>query len=260
MSAFRKFIGLIPNNGYLFINVDNENTVKASEVAKCNIITFGLDGNADYRADNIQYDKLGHPSFDIYHKGKLLGNIQLSVPGLHNVYNALASIAISHNAGISIDSIKKSLTVFKGTHRRFDIKGSINNITVVDDYAHHPTEIKATLSAAKKFPHKRIWCVFQPHTYSRTKTLFKDFSKAFYDADEVIVTDIYAAREKDTGEISSIDLVNGINDNSGNAIYETEFEDIANIIAEDAEPGDIILTVGAGSITELGEMILNKLQ
>lgn len=259
MSAFEKFIALIPKNGYLFINNDNENTVKASKTAECNIITYAVDNEAEYKASNIVYDNLGHPTFDVFYKNESIGSFHLSIPGIHNVSNSLAAIAISHNAGINIDIIKKSLMDFKGTHRRFDIKGSKNNITIIDDYAHHPTEIKATLAAAKKFPHKRIWCVFQPHTYTRTKTLLHEFNKAFFDADEVIITDIYAAREKDTGEISSVDLVNGINDNSGNAIYESEFSDIADIIAEDAKPGDIVLTVGAGSITSLGEMILQKI-
>jgi len=259
MSAFEKFIGLIPDNGYLFINQDNQNTVKAAKAAKCNVITFGENGDADYKAINIKYTKTGYPIFEVTHKGELLGSFELSIPGLHNVYNALASIAICHNAGIAVDTIQKTLSVFKGTHRRFDIKGVKNNITVIDDYAHHPTAIKAMLTAAKNFPHKKIWCIFQPHTYSRTKSLFKDFTKAFYDADEVIIADIYAAREKDTGEISSVDLVNGINNESNNAIYESEFEEIASIIVEDARPGDIVLTVGAGSITELGEMILNKI-
>ncbi len=259
MSAFEKFIGLIPDNGYLFINMDDENTVKAAKNAKCNVLTFGENGDADYKAINIQYPESGYPNFEVTYRGNLLGRFHLSIPGLHNIYNALASIAISHNAGVSIDIIEQSLSAFKGTHRRFDIKGVKNNITIIDDYAHHPTEIKATLAAVKNFPHKKIWCIFQPHTYTRTKALFRDFSKAFFDADEVIITDIYAAREKDTGEISSVDLVNVINNESNNAIYESEFEEIASIIAEDAKPGDIVLTFGAGSITELGEMILNKL-
>lgn len=259
MSAFEKFIGLIPDNGYLFINQDNENTVKVARVAKCNVITFGENGDADYKAINIKYTKSGYPIFEVNHKGESLGSFELSIPGVHNVYNALASIAISHNAGVAVDIIRQSLSVFKGTHRRFDIKGVKNNITVIDDYAHHPTEIKALLSAAKNFPHKRIWCIFQPHTYTRTKTLFRDFTKAFFDADEVIIADIYAAREKDTGEISSVDLVNGINNQSNNAIYESDFEEIASIIAEDASPGDLVLTVGAGNVTELGDMILNKI-
>ena len=149
---------------------------------------------------------------------------------------------------------------FKGTHRRFDIKGSRNNITVVDDYAHHPTEIKATLQAAKQFPHQKIWCIFQPHTYTRTKTLFNEFSKAFYDADNVIITDIYAARETDSGLINPSDLVDSINKYSGNAVYKNDFSSIASLIAKEAHPGDIVFTMGAGDVFKLAPMILDEIK
>ena len=170
-------------------------------------------------------------------------------------FNALAAIAIAYNAGIDTDIIKKSLKEFKGTYRRFDIKGIRNNITVVDDYAHHPTEIKATLQAAKQFPHQKIWCIFQPHTYTRTKTLFNEFSEAFYDADNVIITDIYAAREKDTGLVNPYELVDSINKYSANAIYRKDFRGIADLIAHEAKPGDLVFTMGAGDVFKLAPMI-----
>jgi UDP-N-acetylmuramate--alanine ligase len=233
--------------------------MKISKKVSCNVITYGIKNKADFLAKNIKYDNLGHPTFEVRLKGKKLGTFSLNIPGEHNVLNALASIAIAHNAGIHMDTVKKSLKEFKGTYRRFDIKGTRNNITIVDDYAHHPTEIKATLHAAKQFPHKKIWCVFQPHTYTRTRTLFDEFSEAFYDADQVIITDIYAAREKDTGLVKPTELVDSINKYSANAVYRNDFGSIADMIAKEAQPGDLVFTMGAGDVFKLGPMILNEI-
>ena len=261
MSAFYKFAKLIPRDGSLVVCADNENAMQVASTADCNIITYGIDHPADYVARNIVFSPLGHPSFTVYYKGAPVGEVSLNIPGKHNILNALASIAIAVNAGIDMDTIKSSLLEFRGTYRRFDIKGSFNDITIIDDYAHHPTEIKATLDAAVQFPHKRVWCVFQPHTYSRTRTLFKDFAKAFYQADRAIIADIYSAsREKDNGDIHSMDLVNEVNVNSKNATYMSDFEAIAELIVREAEPGDIVFTMGAGDIVKLGDMILDRLK
>lgn len=260
MSAFYKFAQLIPKEGSLVVCADNENAMKIADSVQCNILTYGIDNPADYTASNIIYDQLGHPSFDVYFRNTNLGVFSLNIPGKHNILNSLACIAISLNAGIDIDVIKNSLLEFRGTYRRFDIQGTLNNITVIDDYAHHPTAIKATLDAAVQFPHKRVWCVFQPHTYSRTKSLFSDFAKAFYKADKVIITDIYSAsREKDNGDIHSKDVVFAINENSNNSVYIKDFAEIADLIAKEAEPGDIIFTMGAGDIFKLGKMIMDRL-
>ncbi len=261
MSAFYKFAQLIPKDGSLVVCADNENAMKVAASVECNIITYGIDQPADYCAKNISFNQLGHPTFDVHYKNKFIGEFALHIPGKHNILNALAAIAIAINAGIDADTITDSLTQFRGTYRRFDIKGSLNEITVIDDYAHHPTEIKATLDAAVQFPHKRVWCVFQPHTYSRTRTLFNDFAKAFYKADRTIIADIYSAsRERDNGDIHSMDLVKEVNLNSNNAIYMNDFEAIADLIVQEAEPGDIIFTMGAGDIYKLGEMILDRLK
>lgn len=260
ISAFEKFTALIPKDGSLVVCADNENALYAAKSAKCNILTYGIENTADFMADNISYDSNGHPCFDVLYKGQKLETLNLKARGTHNILNTLAATAISINAGISIDVIKKSIVEYTGTHRRFDIQGTHNNIVVVDDYAHHPTEIRATLDAAKQYPHKKLWCVFQPHTYSRTKALFGGFSSAFYDADKVIVTDIYASREKNKGEIHSKDLVDGINKNSRNAVYEDDFNHIVEVIANEVEPGDLVLTMGAGDINKLGPMILKSLK
>ncbi|KUO75506.1 MAG: UDP-N-acetylmuramate--alanine ligase [Clostridia bacterium BRH_c25] len=257
ISAFEKFARLIPKEGSLIVCSDNENALNVSKKADCKVLTYGIKNKADFHARNIRYDSLGHPTFDVRFRGKKLGAFSLSIPGEHNILNAMAAIAIAYNAGIHMSIVKKSLQEFKGTYRRFDIKGTRNNITIVDDYAHHPTEIKATLQAAKQFPHQKIWCVFQPHTYTRTRTLFDEFSEAFYDADNVIITDIYAAREKDTGLVNPSDLVDSINKYSANAVYRNDFRSIADMIVKEARPGDLIFTMGAGDVFKLGPMILD---
>jgi len=261
MSAFYKFAALIPKDGSLVVCADNENAMKVAASAQCNVISYGIENPADYMAANIHFDKLGHPGYDVYYKNNKIGEFALNIPGKHNILNSLAAIAMAVNAGIDIETIKASLLQFRGTYRRFDIQGTHSDVTVIDDYAHHPTEIKATLDAAIQFPHKRVWCIFQPHTYSRTKTLFNDFAKAFYHADKVIIADIYSAsREKDNGDIHSTDLVNGINQNSNNAVYLKDFLEIADMIAREAEPGDIVFTMGAGDVFKLGAMILDRLK
>jgi UDP-N-acetylmuramate--alanine ligase len=261
MSAFYKFAQLVPKDGTLVVCGENENAMKVAAAADCNIITYGIEGPADYMATNIRFNQLGHPTFEVYFKNRFVGEFSLHIPGKHNLLNALAAIAIAINAGIDAHIITSSLIQFRGTYRRFDIKGALNEITVIDDYAHHPTEIRATLEAAVQFPHKRVWCVFQPHTYSRTRTLFNDFAKAFYKADRTIIADIYSAsRERDNGDIHSMDLVKEVNLNSNNAIYMNDFEAIADLIVQEAEPGDIIFTMGAGDIYKLGEMILDRLK
>lgn len=259
VSAFEKFTKLVPEDGCLVVCSDNAQAVEVAKKAKCRVLTYGIAKKADFSACKIEYDNLGHPTFEAKYGRMNLGTFSLSIPGEHNVLNALASIAIAHNAGIDMEIVKRSLSEFKGTYRRFDIKGTRNNITIVDDYAHHPTEIKATLHAAKQFPHQKIWCVFQPHTYTRTRTLFDEFSESFYDADNVIITDIYAAREKDTGLVNPSELVDSINKFSANAVYRNDFRSIANLIAKEAHPGDLVFTMGAGDVFKLAPMILDEI-
>jgi len=225
----------------------------------CNKVTFGLDPEkAMWSATNIEYDDRGCASFTLLFNKKDMGTIKLNVPGIHNVSNALAATAACHILGCNLDSIRLALSDFWGTHRRFELKGTSNDIKVIDDYAHHPTEIKATLKAAKNFRHSKVWCVFQPHTYSRTKSLLADFTDSFCDADEVIITDIYAAREVDTGEISSKDLAKRIRSSGKKVVYIKNFEDIVSYLEDKASPGDIIITMGAGDVYKIGEMFLKN--
>ncbi|KYH34354.1 UDP-N-acetylmuramate--L-alanine ligase [Clostridium tepidiprofundi DSM 19306] len=256
--TFAKFIKLIPENGYAVINYDDENAREILKHANCNIITYGLKSGT-YTARNINYDKNGCAHFDLYKENKKLFSINLNVPGEHNVLNALASICASICLNISQSSIINGLYNFHGTHRRFEIKGVKNNITVIDDYAHHPTEIKATIKTANTYPHKKIFCVFQPHTYTRTLSLFDEFSEAFYGVDTLILADIYSAsREKDTGIVSSDMLGNSIRDKGINCLNLHSFCEIAEYLNKHCNEGDIILTVGAGDIYKVGEIFLEN--
>lgn len=256
--SFSKFAGLIPKDGHLLVCADNENAMKSSIGAKCDVITFGIDSDAMWTARNISYDEKGCASFEAYRNGNLFGRFKLNIPGRHNIYNALCSIACAGIFNIDKDIIYDSFLEFYGTHRRFEKKGEFNGVTVIDDYAHHPTEIKATLAAAKNYPHKKLWCIFQPHTYSRTIKLLKEFSGAFFDADELILTDIYAAREKDTGEISSQILCEKVRQENVNAKYISSFSDIADYIRKNASTGDLVITMGAGDVYKIGDILLNK--
>ena len=157
-----------------------------------------------------------------------------------------------------MENIKRGLSDFSGTKRRFEYKGRIGGITVIDDYAHHPTEIKATLTAAKNYPHKNIWCVFQPHTYTRTKAFLTDFAKSLSLADKIVLTDIYAAREKDTGEISSKDLLAQLQKLDCDAYYFPSFDEIENFLLENCVNGDLLITMGAGDVLKIGEKLLGQ--
>jgi UDP-N-acetylmuramate--alanine ligase len=160
--------------------------------------------------------------------------------------------------GVPMDVIRDTLRSYNGTHRRLEFKGTAKGVTIIDDYAHHPTEIKATLEAIKNYPHHKIWCVFQPHTYTRTKKLFHDFVHAFEGVDQIIITDIYAAREKDTGEIHSKDLALAISQDGQPCVYIQTFHHIADYLRKNVVQGDIVITMGAGDIYEVGEMLLNN--
>ncbi|MBZ9609593.1 UDP-N-acetylmuramate--L-alanine ligase [Clostridium estertheticum] len=255
--TFIKFINIIPKEGYLVANVEDENvkTILHNHNYNCSILTYGIN-NGILKAKDISYNELGCATFDVYKEGHRLFQINLNVPGRHNVLNALASIGTALILNFSENSITRGLSSFKGTHRRFELKGIKNGVTVIDDYAHHPTEIKATLSATKNYPHNKIYCVFQPHTYSRTLSLFEDFSDSFYDMDNLILADIYAAREKDTGVISSNMLGDRIREKSVNCINLHSFDEIVDHLNNNLKEGDILLTMGAGDIVKIGEMYL----
>lgn len=257
--AFKKFIDLIPEEGYLIANEDDENIREIIDRPRCNLITYGIDSKSNFTAKNIVFNEEGYPTFNVYFNDDNMGSFQLNVPGKHNVYNALASIATAHILGVSPSEIAKHITKFQGIHRRFDILGEVKGCKIIDDYAHHPAEIKATLEAAKNYPHNEIWAVFQPHTYTRTKALLDDFASSFNDADHIIITDIYAAREVDTGEINSEVLVNKIKEYNpiSNILYMKDFESISDYIYSNMKEGDIVLTMGAGDVYRIGQRIMD---
>lgn len=258
IASFKKFAKLIPKEGYLIICGNDPNYNKIIDSLECNIVVYGLNGDFPWSAEDIQFDQGGMPHYTLVHNGIPKCKVQLSVPGNHNVSNSLAAIASAYALGIPIESSVETLKGFYGTQRRFEKKGSFNNITVVDDYAHHPTEIAATLSAAQNYPHNRIWCVFQPHLFSRTKSLLHEFSQAFKVADKVVITDIYAAREKDEGEISSKDLVNLMKNTTSDVMYIPSFFDVINYLSKNLEPGDVVITMGAGDVYQVGEALLES--
>ena len=256
--SFRRFAELLPADGTLIINADTPKYEDIIRDLPCNVITYGLEHDADYQAADITYDKYGHASFSVLRNGVKVGSYYLKVPGIHNVSNALAAIALGHLLGLSEEVIIKGLGSFTGTDRRFQYKGEVAGVTIVDDYAHHPTEIEATLHAAHNYPHKKLWCVFQPHTYSRTIAFLDDFAKALSLCDHVIVTDIYAAREKDTGIVSSKDIVDRMTDYDVDVHYIKEFDDIEKFILENCKKNDLLITMGAGNVDSIGNSLVNR--
>ena len=259
--SFNEFAHKVPENGYV-IAYDSNPFVKAIiEELNCNVVTFGYNETSNFYAKNIKFNETGCPSFDLYQNGVLRTSIQLSIPGEHNVLNSLAATAACVIMGVDIETIKKTLEAFTGTQRRFDIVGKTkSNMTIVDDYAHHPTEIKATLAAAKNVPHKNIWCLFQPHTYTRTLALFDQFANAFNDADKLILAEIYAAREKNIYKLSSKKLQEEIKKQhpEKEVYFMPEFDNMADFVINNASEGDLIITMGAGDIYKVGEIILEK--
>ena len=260
-NAFVKFVELLPKDGLLVLNADDPNCVDLYKNTNAKIVTFGIKNEkSNFIARNITFDNNGFPLFDVYRNNTFYKSIKLSVPGMHNVYDALACIATCYEYGIDKEDIKEGLLKYTGAHRRFEFVGSTNGANVFDDYGHHPTEIKAVYDAMKKKKFNRSWVVFQPHTYSRTKNLLTDFAQVLSGFDNIIVTDIYAARESDTLGISSQNLVDQININrvGKKALYMSDFNEIAKYIRDRVMPNDIVLTIGAGTVTTIGPKIVGK--
>ncbi|MBO7709424.1 MAG: UDP-N-acetylmuramate--L-alanine ligase [Lachnospiraceae bacterium] len=268
--SFRTFAGLTASEGTLVIHAGIPDLEGFTQGLACRVITFSegplvpSNDPADYPAgvihhyhpEHIVFNELGFASFDAYRDDVCIGHFDLSVPGMHNVTNACAAIAACDALGADMPAMRRGLTAFTGTDRRFELKGEKNGIRVIDDYAHHPTEIKATLKAAARYPGNEIWCVFQPHTYTRTQALLDEFAEALSHADHVILADIYAAREINTIGISSEDLAEKLRERGADAIYLPSFEAIKNHLRAHARSGDLIMTVGAGNIYQVGEDFL----
>lgn len=254
--SFHAFAQRIPAGGLLVLNASIAHPEELEENLHCSVETFGLKENACWQARNIVHGPNGKNSFDVYYQGEFYTSVHLDIPGKHNITNALAAVASAHFLDIPAEVCARGLSHFTGVNRRFQRKGEKRGIVVIDDYAHHPTEIMATLSAARNVRHNKLWCVFQPHTYSRTKNLFDEFGRAFGDADEIIVADIYAARETDDGTISAAMLAERIAKEGGNARYVGDFAAIRQHLETHCRTGDLLLTVGAGDVYKIGEEFL----
>lgn len=254
--SFRLFAEKLPKEGLLVINSDIDRYEELTEGLCCRIATCGTSPDSTYSAVDISYDEYARPTFTLTVRGQKTDTIFLGVPGEHNVYNALAAVAIAAELDIPIEQIKKGLRNFTGTNRRFEKKGELAGITIIDDYAHHPHEIAATLAAAKNYPHRKIWCVFQPHTYTRTKAFLEEFAESLSMADEVILADIYAARETDNLGVSSRDIADRILQKGTKAYYIPSFDEIETFILENCIHGDLLITMGAGDIVKVGEKLL----
>lgn len=248
--SFREFAELTRGKGDVVALGSDENIRLALDGTGLKITTYGMTDEYDYYPKNVVY-RAGYPSFDVYSGGEKICHLDLNVPGEHNILNSLATVAVCRIMGADTEKTARGIESFKGTHRRFERKGMVNGAIILDDYAHHPTEIKATLKAAKEFPHNRIICVFQPHTYSRTRTLWNDFVNAFGDADELILTHIYAAREKFDGVTRPEKLAEEIKAAGVNARYIDSFDEISEYVKSIAREGDIVFTMGAGDVTNI---------
>lgn len=251
-ASFRKFADM---SKCVIYNGDDKNTLDSLEgVTGKVMISFGKNDCWDYVAKDVDWKDGAFPCFDVYHKGEKLGRIELSVPGEHNVLNAMAAICTAMFCGATFEQCKISIATFKGAGRRFEYLGTYNGADVVDDYAHHPAELEVTLSAAKKMSYKRVWAVFQPFTFSRTKLHLDAFAKALSIADKVVLTEIMGSREINTYGISTQDLADEI---PGSVWFDT-FQKVCDYVKENAEEGDLILTLGCGDVYKVAKMILDK--
>lgn len=256
--AFSEFASLLPRRGTLFAWGDSHDVLEVAQKARCPVIRFGFDSSNDWQADNLVF-RGGFSVFDVL-GSKETFRIRLPLPGRHLVLDALAALACARFLGIKKEIIQKSLGHFKGSGRRFEILGRIKGITIVDDYGHHPTEIRAVLEATRaSFPHSRILVAFQPHQLSRTRILLDDFARSFKRADEVLVAPIYSVRDSSNEKIRAADLVRAINGFSHNARAAKSFDGMLSFLRQKAEGGDVILTLGAGETDKFARRLLKEL-
>ncbi len=257
-NSFKKFAANTRADGATIINGEIENYEELVAGLPHTVISYGFDSRFDYYAENISFDDNACGIFTVMHHGEELMKVHLSVPGMHNVSNALATVALTELMGLPQNEVVVGLRKFGGANRRFQYKGNIDGITIIDDYAHHPTEIQATLSAAANYAHKRLVLVFQPHTYSRTKAFLNEFAEVLSQVDVLVLADIYAAREKNTLGISSKDLLALVKEKGCECYYFPSFEEIEKFLLKNCMNGDLLITMGAGNVVEIGESLLGK--
>ena len=258
--AFIQFANKVPFYGLNIVCLDNKYVQDLIPQLEKRYLTYGLTPQADLQAREVTAKGLSM-TFRVYYQNKELGEVELKMPGLHNVYNALAAIATAVELNLDFSVIKEALKTFEGVQRRFQIKGEFNQITLVDDYGHHPTEIKATLCAAKNIWEGRLVVVFQPHRYTRTRDLFKDFLTAFNQADLLLLTDIYPAGEDPLPGVTAGNLFHGIREyGHKNVSYYPQKEEIVDHLPKLLKPGDVVITLGAGDICQLGDQLLQGIK
>ncbi|MBR5127383.1 MAG: UDP-N-acetylmuramate--L-alanine ligase [Roseburia sp.] len=257
-NSFHSFAGNTKEDGVIIINGEIENYEAIVAGLPSKVITYGLTEGFDYYPANITFNEKACASYTVMCHGEPLMDVTLGVPGMHNVSNSLAAIALSMELNLEKEDVLAGLLAFGGANRRFQYKGTKNGVTIVDDYAHHPTEIRATLNSAANYPHERLVLVFQPHTYSRTKAFLDEFAEVLSSVDVVVLADIYAAREKNTYGISSEDLLNKLKDFGTECYYFPTFEEIENFLEKKCMNGDLLITMGAGDVVNIGENLLSK--
>lgn len=256
--SFRAFSGNTLSHGTTIINGEIDNWQALVEGQPQQVITYGFDPACDYYASNLSYDEKGNAVFTAMHGDSAAAKIRLNVPGRHNASNALAAIALSAAMGLDMDAVADGLCAFRGADRRFQYKGCVDGVTVIDDYAHHPTEIRATLTAAANYPHERLVLVFQPHTYSRTKAFLQDFAEVLSLADVIVLADIFAAREQNIYGISSEDILALLKERGKEAYYFPSFEEIEKFLLKNCMNHDLLITMGAGNVADIGDFILGR--
>ncbi len=254
-NSFTKFAELLPMDGTLIINGEIDNLDQIIGDLPCNVKTFGFDDRFDYYATDIKFDEKSNATYTL-HCPEGQKTVSLLVPGKHNVANSLAALCCCSACDVPLDKAISLIGKFTGTDRRFEYKGTVGEVTIIDDYAHHPTEIASTLNSAKGYKHNRLWVIFQPHTYTRTKAFLTDFAESLSIADVIVLADIYAAREKNTIGISSKDLQAELLKRGSECYYFPSFDEIENFCLEKCSPGDLLITMGAGDIVKVGESLL----
>ena len=256
-NSFRRYAQNTLPDGAVILNGEIEHYEELIAGLSQKVITYGFDSSFDYYAEDISFDEKACASFSAMHNGEKILSVHLNVPGHHNVSNSLAAIALSRQLGLSDEAVLRGLSKFSGADRRFQYKGTVNGMVIIDDYAHHPTEIRATLTAAANYPHDRLVLVFQPHTYSRTKAFLQDFADVLSLADVVILAEIYAAREQNTYGISSKDILSLLKEKGTECYFFPTFEEIVEFVKENSMHGDLLITMGAGNVVEIGQSLLN---
>lgn len=259
--TFLEFINQVPFYGLNILCLEDENIQGLLPRIKKRMVTYGFSAQADFQARDLAFDGL-NVSYRAFHRGQELGKVTLPIPGRHNALNSLAAVAVGHELEIPFSAICRGLQEMTGVQRRFQIKGEVNGVTVIDDYGHHPTEIKAVLKTmASSFPERRRFVLFQPHRYTRTQALFEDFTTAFYQSDVLIVTEIYAASEPVIPGVHAEKLTTAIQKHGhGNVRYLPDHLALVPSLVEEVREGDVVLTLGAGNIWQTGEELLKRLQ